>query len=116
MKLFGKGRHKLARRHSLPSKVSLCAKYMLFALNILFWSLGLLMVLVGLYAKTQKMAAKITSTLPWFLDPANLVVVVGFVVFVLPVFGCIGSLRENITLLKVNHVCNQEGGAASPTL
>ena len=91
----------LYRQQSGPSEVSLVVKYILFALNTLFWLLGIVMIIVGVYATTAKRYGGIGSTLPWFMDPANLFIIVGSVLFILPFIGCLGSLRENITLLKI---------------
>ena len=83
-----------------PTKVSSTKKYTTFTLNVLFWLSGLLMVLVGVYSKAMKYDSLLKS-LPWFLDPANFILGVGVVLTVIPFLGCIGSLRENIILLKV---------------
>lgn len=90
----------LQRTKSGPSEVSIVQKYLLFALNFLFWVLGLVMILIGVYAKTEKSLGQIGSTLPWYMDPANLFIIIGSIVFVLAFLGCIGSLRENICLLR----------------
>lgn len=90
----------LGRQKSGPSEVSLIIKYTLFALNVLFWLFGLVMVLIGVYAKSEKAYGGIGSALPWFMDPANLFIIVGAIIFTLAFLGCIGSLRENIALLK----------------
>ena len=58
------------------------------------------MILIGVYAKTQKSLGEIGSTLPWYMDPANLFIIIGSIVFFLAFLGCIGSLRENICLLR----------------
>jgi len=70
------------------------------------------MVLVGVYAKTQKSLGEIGNTLPWYMDPANIFIIIGSIVFILAFLGCIGSLRENICLLKtvslnISVHCNQ---------
>lgn len=94
--------HPPARRQiSGASEVNICVKYILFALNILFWLLGLVMVIVGAYARAMKTYAEIGSALPWFMDPANLFILVGIVIFTLAFLGCLGALRENTILLKI---------------
>ncbi|XP_065669026.1 tetraspanin-17 isoform X2 [Hydra vulgaris] len=90
----------LQRQGSRDSEVSLVVKYLLFALNLLFWIVGGLTLGVGIYAKTEKNLGNLGSKLPWFMDPANLFIIMGSVVFVLAFLGCIGSLRENIAILK----------------
>ncbi|XP_057313927.1 tetraspanin-17-like [Hydractinia symbiolongicarpus] len=90
----------LERRKSGPSEVSLTIKYVLFSLNVLFWIIGAIMIGVGVYAKTEKAYGGIGDTLPWFMDPANIFIIIGSIVFTLAFIGCIGSLRENIALLR----------------
>lgn len=94
------GHQPLQRTKSGPSEVSLIVKYMLFALNVLFWIIGGLMIGVGIWAKTEKSLGDIGKSLPWFMDPANLFLIIGCVIFTLAFLGCIGSLRENICLLR----------------
>lgn len=62
------------------------------------------MILVGAYAKSEKSYGEIGKTLPWFMDPANLFIIIGSIVFTLAFLGCIGALRENICILRT--VCN----------
>jgi len=90
----------LGRKQSLPSEVSLFVKYLLFALNVLFWVIGALMIGIGIYAKVEKSYGGIGDSLPWFMDPANIFIIIGSVVFTLAFLGCIGSLRENIAILR----------------
>ena len=58
------------------------------------------MIGVGVFAKTEKSYGGIGKSLPWFMDPANLFIIIGAIVFTLAFLGCIGSLRENIALLR----------------
>ena len=58
------------------------------------------MIGVGAYAKTEKSLGNIGKSLPWFMDPANIFLIIGCIIFTLAFLGCIGSLRENITILK----------------
>ena len=41
----------------------------------------------------------------WDLDPAFLLIAVGFLIFLLGFCGCVGALRENIVLLKFVSIC-----------
>lgn len=89
------------RQKSVGSEVNICVKYILFALNVLFWLLGLVMVIIGAYARAIKSYGELGSKLPWFMDPANLFIIVGVIIFTLAFLGCLGSLRENIIILKI---------------
>ena len=85
----------------ISSEVSLFLKYSLFALNVLFWSVGLFMVIIGIYAQRQKTFDSIEKTLPWFLDPVNILIFIGIVIFLLAFLGWFGALRENIIILRI---------------
>ena len=89
------------QRSAGPTKVSATKKYITFVINVLFWLSGILMVLVGVYSKAAKYNSSLLLSLPWFLDPSNFILGVGAILVFIPFFGCLGSLRENICLLKV---------------
>jgi len=59
------------------------------------------MIGIGVYAKYSKTIEKIGSQLPVYMDPAILLISIGSIIFVLSFMGCIGSLRENICLLRM---------------
>jgi len=93
--------HPPQRQISGASEVNICVKYILFALNVCFWLFGLIMVIVGAYAHATKTYEEIGSALPWFMDPANLFILIGIIIFTLAFLGCLGALRENTILLKI---------------
>ncbi|XP_014849891.1 PREDICTED: tetraspanin-33 [Poecilia mexicana] len=74
-------------------------KYLLFFFNLMFWVISLLMVAVGIYARTVKHAEATLTSLS--LDPAVMLIVVGVLIFLVTFCGCVGSLRENICLLQI---------------
>eukprot|EP00794_Sanderia_malayensis_P012681 gene12681-13982_t len=87
---------------SSSSSVSSCVKFSLFFLNILFWIIGLVMTVLGIYAKTLKeMDTVIKSAIAWYMDPTIWIIAIGVLIFFLAFLGCIGSLRENIVMLKI---------------
>ncbi|KAK2883070.1 tetraspanin-33 [Channa argus] len=80
------------------SFVSPVVKYLLFLFNFLFWIISLVMVSVGVYARTTKHAEAALSCVS--VDPAMMLMVVGVFIFIITFCGCVGSLRENICLLQ----------------
>ncbi|XP_065052129.1 tetraspanin-5-like [Rhopilema esculentum] len=84
------------------SEVSLCVKYLLFFFNVFFWIIGGGILGIGLWARYEntKAGASVNKITDWDLDPAWLLIAIGFLMFNLGFCGCIGALRENIALLK----------------
>ena len=58
------------------------------------------MIGIGGYAKSAKDYGMVGKALPWYMDPANLFIILGSIIFFLAFLGCIGSLRENIVILR----------------
>ena len=64
--------------------------------------MGLALLAVGIYAKTLKeFDTVLKSTVAWYMDPTIYFIVFGSLIFLLAFLGCIGSLRENVTMLKI---------------
>lgn len=84
------------------SEVSLCVKYLLFFFNVFFWIVGGVTLGIGVWARSEntKASTNVNNFADWDLDPAFLFIAIGLLTFVLGFCGCIGALRENITLLK----------------
>lgn len=84
---------------SYPSKSTFYIKYMLFFLNILFWIVSCSLIAIATYAilNKQELYGKITQLTA---DPAVLLACAGVLMFVISFAGCLGSLRENICLLR----------------
>ncbi|XP_063834683.1 tetraspanin-33-like isoform X1 [Ostrinia nubilalis] len=89
--------------------VSGCVKYMIFALNFIFWLFGGLLIGVGLYAFIDKWQAtgliKLDTVYDVMLNISLLIALLGGVVFVVSFAGCVGALRENTCLLKFYSLC-----------
>ncbi|XP_037551565.1 tetraspanin-33 [Nematolebias whitei] len=78
--------------------VSPVVKYLLFFFNFIFWIISLVMVVIGVYARTVKHAEKVLACLS--VDPAMMLMIVGVLMFIITFCGCVGSLRENTCLLQ----------------
>lgn len=84
------------------TEVSCCIKYLVFAFNTLFWVIGCALLGVGLWAWTAKDAFnKLGEATKFNFDPVWFILIIGFIMFFLGFFGCIGSLRENTLLLLI---------------
>ena len=92
-------------RNPDESEVSCCMKYLIFGSNAVFWLIGLSILLIGIWAWSEKdyftnwsQIANLT------LDPAFILIVIGCGTFIIGFTGCVGALRENTCLLA--GVCN----------
>ncbi|KRY75232.1 Tetraspanin-5 [Trichinella pseudospiralis] len=97
-----KGMHQLPGfRRRDPSEISCFVKYMVFSFNVVFWLIGLTILLVGLWAQIEKnpFSQLGTRLSKFYLDPAWILIIVGGVTFIIGFTGCIGALRENTCLL-----------------
>ncbi|XP_068920231.1 tetraspanin-10 [Petaurus breviceps papuanus] len=92
----------LALQGGLPFPLnfwSSCIKYLIFLLNFLFSLLGLLILVVGLWGLIDKESLG-SEQLPHLgANPMSLFVVVGLIVSIISLAGCVGALCENICLL-----------------
>ncbi|XP_026278310.1 tetraspanin-5 isoform X2 [Frankliniella occidentalis] len=83
-----------------PSEISCCLKYVIFGSNVLFWILGLCIMVIGIWAWSEKDTFNNLSRLTNIaLDPAFVLILVGTLTFVIGFTGCVGALRENTCLL-----------------
>ncbi|XP_033124530.1 tetraspanin-17-like [Anneissia japonica] len=102
------GKHTPQRRRQRTGappgvEVSLCTKYCMFFMNVLFWVLGAAILgfgIWGLIAKNGGIVDAIAEDQQVKLDPMWMFVFVGGLIFTLAFFGCIGALRENTCMLK----------------
>lgn len=82
------------------SEISCCLKYLIFSSNVVFWLFGLMIMLIGIWAWTEKDIfnnfSRVTNIA---LDPAFTLIVGGCLAFVIGFTGCVGALRENTFLL-----------------
>jgi len=91
--------HRHSRRSE--SEVSCCVKYLVFGFNVIFWIIGLTVLLVGIWAQAEKnpFSQLGTRLSRFYMDPAWILIMVGFVTFIIGFSGCVGALRENTCLL-----------------
>lgn len=80
------------------TEVSLRLKYFLLAFSMFFWLIGALFAAVGGYVTSQKTGFDELSD--FATDPGIILAALGCLIFVISSFGVLGSLRENICLLK----------------
>lgn len=80
------------------TKVSNKLKYALLIFAMFFWLLGALFVAIGGYVISQKTGYEELSD--FATDPGIVLAALGCFIFVVSTFGVLGSLRENICLLK----------------
>ena len=87
------------RSDSYPEKSTYCVKYTMFFMNVMFWFISCLIILIGAYAMVakQELYGKISSLTT---DPALILVAIGTIMFTISFCGCLGALRENLCLLK----------------
>ncbi|CAG5110210.1 Oidioi.mRNA.OKI2018_I69.chr2.g4635.t1.cds [Oikopleura dioica] len=82
-------------------EISICTKFFLFGFNTLFWLIGIALIAIGVWAWTEKgFFDNISQVSDIPFDPVVLIISIGMVMFILSFAGCVGSLRENICLLK----------------
>ena len=80
------------------TKVSLRLKYFLLAFSMFFWLMGALFAAVGGYVVSQKTGYEELSD--FATDPGIILATLGCFIFFVSSFGVLGSLRENVCLLK----------------
>nr|XP_026692973.1 tetraspanin-17 isoform X2 [Ciona intestinalis] len=97
----------------MPQEVGCCTKYFLFSFNILFWIIGLCLLGAGIWAWSEKgFFDNLTAISSLPIDPVLVVIIIALVMFLLSFSGCLGSLRENIFLLKCLKCCGGDTGVA----
>lgn len=85
------------------SHVSVVLKYTVFFCNFIFWLVGAGVVAVGIWTYIEKNRfnhIQIKSIYDAIFDISIVFIVVGIVIFILGLAGCVGALRENVCLLK----------------
>ncbi|KXJ16595.1 Tetraspanin-33 [Exaiptasia diaphana] len=93
-----------ARRLPPPEDPSKCTKYFLFTMNVLFWLISVVVLMIGVYVMVE-LKDVINSLSDIWTQPAIIMVAFGALLFIITFVGCIGSLRENTCMLCFFSVC-----------
>jgi len=80
------------------SIVSTKLKFLLLAFSLFFWFCGALFCAIGAYVVSQSIGYQELSD--FAMDPGIIIILLGLLVFTVSTFGVLGSLRENLCLLK----------------
>lgn len=71
---------------------------LIFGVNVIAWIFSIFFICIGIWILQEKSELGIDNLSS---DPAILLIVVGSILFVITFTGCVGTLRENLFLLKV---------------
>ncbi|XP_071527910.1 tetraspanin-33-like [Panulirus ornatus] len=95
----------MARRQEY-SYISPCIKWTLFFFNFVFWVFGMLIMAIGLYGvvfTAQDLHGLKSVEIAYIVitDLSGVIVALDSIIFIVSFAGCVGALRENLTLLKI---------------
>nr|XP_020445584.1 tetraspanin-15 isoform X2 [Monopterus albus] len=80
-----------------------CFKFTLFFYAVVWWLIGGFILAIGIYAEVERQRFKTLEGV--FLAPAIILIILGIIMFVVSFIGTLGSLRDNLTMLKVFMYC-----------
>ncbi|KAI6190770.1 Tetraspanin 26A [Aphelenchoides bicaudatus] len=85
------------------SGISCWVKYLVFGFNIVFWIVGFMMLVIGVWAQLEKNNpyTQLNRLSKFYLDPAWMLIIFGTLTFAIGFSGCIGALRENTFFLAI---------------
>ncbi|XP_030760389.1 CD63 antigen-like [Sitophilus oryzae] len=76
-----------------------CIKYMLCVANVMFVLVGLLLISIGYTIKSiYTNFEEFMET--YYYNPATLSIVIGFFIFIIAMFGCVGAIRKSTFLVN----------------
>ncbi|KAK2178386.1 hypothetical protein NP493_546g04029 [Ridgeia piscesae] len=87
------------------TEVSCIIKYLVFGFNVIFWIVGIVIFIMGVWAWTEKDTFNNLQHVAKVPDPAFVFIIVGTIIYIIGFLGCVGALRENTTLLFVFNGC-----------
>ncbi|KAM8973703.1 tetraspanin-15-like [Pelodytes ibericus] len=76
-----------------------CIKFSLSFYSTLFSIIGLLLLCIGIYAESERRKHQTLEGI--FLAPAIILLLLGILMFVVSFIGMVGSLRDNLLLVKI---------------
>ncbi|CAH1953724.1 unnamed protein product [Acanthoscelides obtectus] len=77
-----------------------CVKYMLFVANFMFVLVGFLLISIGSTIKGVYGGFDAFLTDQHF-SASNLSIAIGFIIFIVALFGCIGALKESVCFINM---------------
>jgi hypothetical protein len=79
-------------------EVYFAIRLLIFAVNVIAWIFSIFFICIGIWILQEKHDLGIDNLSS---DPAILLLVIGSILFVITFTGCVGTLRENLFLLKM---------------
>ena len=83
--------------------------HLVLTITVVFWLFGGLLIGIGMYALFDKWNStgliKLETLYDIFLNISLILILMGFIVFIVSFAGCLGALRENTCLLRFYSLC-----------
>ena len=79
-------------------EVYFALRLLVFAVNVIAWIVSIIFICIGIWIIQEKHRLGVDNLSS---DPAVLLLVIGSIVFLITFTGCVGTLRENLLLLKI---------------
>jgi len=76
-------------------------RYLFFAVNIIFWILGIVLLAIGIYSRVETDGWQKLTDLNIFFNAANLLIAAGVIVMIIGFLGCCGAWKKWKPLLMV---------------
>lgn len=91
------------QEEELETYVSRFVKFSLCFFNFLMWIFGLFLISIGIWAtvEEQRYSTGTSSAARAYVDISIGIIIVGIIVFLIPLVGFLGAIRENVILLRI---------------